>query len=86
MDSLGWAYYRLEDYDRAIRHLERAVELEPDDPTLHDHLGDAYWMKGRFVEAGFEWSHALGLSPAKDQAMVIERKLAARSTERSPFE
>jgi len=86
IDSLGWAYYRLEDYDQAVRHLERAVELEPDDPTLHDHLGDAYWMKGRFVEAGFEWSHALGLSPAKEQAVVIEKKLAARSTERSSLE
>jgi tetratricopeptide (TPR) repeat protein len=78
IDSLGWAYYHVENYDRAVRHLERAVELEPEDPTLHDHLGDAYWKKGRYLEAGFEWQHALKLEPDAEVVLSIERKLANR--------
>ena len=47
VDSLGWAYYRLGNYEEAVKHLERAVELKPDDPTINDHLGDGYWKVGR---------------------------------------
>src|ERR1700704_5585653 len=47
VDSLGWAYFRLGDYENAVRQLEHAVELRPDDPTINDHLGDAYWRIGR---------------------------------------
>ena len=43
VDSLGWAYYRIGNYDEAVKQLERAVELKPEDPTINDHLGDAYW-------------------------------------------
>src|SRR5262249_1268137 len=46
VDSLGWAYYRLGNYEEAVKHLERAVELKPEDPTINDHLGDAYWKGG----------------------------------------
>jgi Flp pilus assembly protein TadD len=60
VDSLGWAHYRLGEYEDAVRELERAVELRPADPTINDHLGDAYWQVGREagghlpVEAGAE--------------------------------
>lgn len=73
IDSLGWAHYRLGDYDRALLYLERAVELAPSDPTLNDHLGDVYWRLGRRIEARFQWEHALMLEP--DQPDLIETKL-----------
>jgi tetratricopeptide (TPR) repeat protein len=75
VDSLGWAYYRLGDYERAIDYLEQAVALMPGDPILNDHLGDAYWMAGRRLEAGFQWRRALTLDPAPEDRALIERKL-----------
>lgn len=75
VDSLGWAYYRLGDYNEAVRHLERAVELKPEDPTINDHLGDAYWKVGRTLEAGFQWSHARDLKPEPEELAKIEEKL-----------
>ncbi|MGE0045592.1 MAG: tetratricopeptide repeat protein [Hyphomonadaceae bacterium] len=76
IDSLGWAYYRLGDYERAVELLERAVELEPADVTLNDHLGDALWRAGRRVEARYQWSRALTLDPTAAERAPIERKLA----------
>ena len=76
IDSLGWGYYQLGQYDEAVLYLERAVELASGDPTLNDHLGDAYWRVGRTREARFQWSHALGMNPDEDQVPVIEAKLA----------
>jgi tetratricopeptide (TPR) repeat protein len=75
IDSLGWAYYRLGQYDEAAKHLERAVELKPEDPTVNDHLGDVYWRIGRLTEAKFQWSHAKDLKPEPEDLPKIEEKL-----------
>ena len=77
IDSLGWAHYRLGDYETATQHLERAVELEPGDPVLNDHLGDAYWQTGRKLEARFQWRRSLTLDPADGERDRIEAKLVA---------
>lgn len=75
IDSLGWAYYKLGEYDEAVDYLERAVELLPGDPVLNDHLGDAYWQVGRRKEAGFQWRRALKLDPSTEDRARIEEKL-----------
>ena len=75
VDSLGWAYYQLGNYDKAVGYLERAVELQPTDPVLNDHLGDAYWHVGRKAEAKFQWNRALNFKPDPDQVAPIEGKI-----------
>ena len=75
VDSLGWAYYRQNDFAQAVKHLERAVELKPDDPVINDHLGDAYWKVGRELEAKYQWKYALGLEPEPEDAKQIQEKL-----------
>jgi tetratricopeptide (TPR) repeat protein len=75
VDSLGWAYYRIHNYEEAVKHLERAVELKPEDPTINDHLGDAYWKVGRTLEATFQWAHARDLKPEPDDLKRIAEKL-----------
>jgi Flp pilus assembly protein TadD len=74
-DSLGWAHYKLGDYKIAVTLLEKAVELEPADPDINNHLGDAYWMAGRKSEAGFQWNRVLSLSPDAKLKAEVERKL-----------
>lgn len=77
IDSLGWAHYRLGDYEKATEYLERAVELEPGDPVVNDHLGDAYWQTGRKLEARFQWRRSLTLDLTEDEHARIEAKLVA---------
>ncbi|MEM7507394.1 MAG: tetratricopeptide repeat protein, partial [Pseudomonadota bacterium] len=36
VDSLGWILYRLGEFDEALRHMSRAVELRPVDPVIND--------------------------------------------------
>lgn len=75
VDSMGWAAFKLGDFETAIRHLERAVELRPLDPTINDHLGDAYWAVGRRIEARFQWQRAA--QQAEDERLrdAVTRKL-----------
>lgn len=42
VDSLGWALFKLGRYQEAEAHLQWAVRLIPQDPTIHEHLGDLY--------------------------------------------
>ncbi|MCZ2328454.1 tetratricopeptide repeat protein [Bartonella sp. F02] len=73
LDSLGWAYYKLKQYNQAVQILETAVKLLPENSTLNDHLGDAYWQVGRKREAIFQWQHAIDGDPENPEE--IKKKL-----------
>ncbi len=71
IDSLGWAYYKMGEIELAISHLEDAVELLPYDATVNDHLGDAYWISGRRLEAQFQWRRALNYSEENEEELKV---------------
>jgi tetratricopeptide (TPR) repeat protein len=75
LDSLGWALFRLGDFEGAVKWLERAIEFEARDATINDHLGDAYWRVGRRAEARFQWQRALAADPEPDARAAIEAKM-----------
>jgi Flp pilus assembly protein TadD len=85
IDSLGWAHYRLGNYQDAVVHLERAAEINPGSTMANFHLGDAYWQVGRLLEAGFQWQRALDLEPTPEQSHElrdrIERGIPDNTTE-----
>ena len=75
IDSLGWAHYKLGQYQEAKLQLEKAVELSPSSATIVDHLGDVYWKLGRYREAGYQWERALLYEPTDEERETIEKKL-----------
>ena len=75
IDSLGWVMLRQGDTDGAVKSLEHAVELLPEDATINGHLGDAYWAAGRRQEALFQWRRALNLNPEPEDVPKLEAKL-----------
>ena len=40
IDSVGWAYYLIEDYISAEKYLKNALMIMPEDPIVNDHYGD----------------------------------------------
>jgi tetratricopeptide (TPR) repeat protein len=50
IDSLGWAQYRLGQFETAINYLEIAFEQFPDDEVAA-HLIEAYWVSGEKSKA-----------------------------------
>ncbi|MBI3653915.1 MAG: winged helix-turn-helix domain-containing protein [Acidobacteria bacterium] len=60
--NLGYTFYFARQYDRAIEHLSRMLELEPDLRALYAILlGLAYEQKGMHDEAIAEYNKALSL-------------------------
>ncbi len=77
IDSVGWAEFLNGEYAAAVGHFEHAVELMPSDPTVNDHLGDAYWRVGREDEARYQWQRALTFKPEKDIADELNKKISS---------
>ena len=75
VDSLGWAYFSLKEYDKAVEELEKAVSLKPTDPIINDHLGDAYYKINRKLEALYQWKKALDFKPDEELRKKIEKKI-----------
>jgi tetratricopeptide (TPR) repeat protein len=59
IDSLGWVYFKLGNYDQAEENLRRAADKAPADPTIQDHLGELYARTNRFKLAATHWERAL---------------------------
>jgi Flp pilus assembly protein TadD len=77
LDSLGWVYFRLGDFDRAEKHLTEAVRLEPLDATVHEHLGDLFKLRGDAAKATEAYRKALTLElEDSGQKERIEKKIA----------
>ncbi len=59
LDSLGWAYFRLDKLDEAENYLKQALEQTKRDPAVHDHIAEVYAKKGNLKEAIVHWGIAL---------------------------
>jgi Flp pilus assembly protein TadD len=75
IDSLGWVYYQKGEYKKAVEELERAVNLTGSDPTITEHLGDAYRKIGKVREATHEYNDALKKAQESDQVARLKDKL-----------
>lgn len=73
-DSLGWVYYRLGDFPAAIRELELALSLSPDDPAIYEHLGDAYLKNNEPDKAGKAYEKAMEFSREAEKKEELRRK------------
>ena len=70
IDSIGWAYYLIDDFLKAEKFLKRAVELMPNDPIVSDHYGDILWKLGRKIQARYFWQSVLKMEDAEKK--IIE--------------
>ncbi len=76
IDSIGWAYYLVNDYIKAEKFLKRAVELMPDDPIVNDHYGDILWKLNQKIQARYFWKNVLEMeSTEKEMINKINLKL-----------
>jgi tetratricopeptide (TPR) repeat protein len=75
LDSMGWAYFKLDDMENAEKYLLEAVSVVPGDPTIQDHLGDLYFKLGQLEKARGYWIESLRIGKDPDELQRVRRKL-----------
>jgi tetratricopeptide (TPR) repeat protein len=73
LDTKGWIYYALGEYDKAKDYIEQALVADPDNWTILDHLGDVCLELGDKAQARQFWRQALEYDP---ENVTIREKLA----------
>ncbi len=63
LDSMGWAYYRLGEFDKSVEYLKKAL-AKRQDPEVAAHLGEVLWKMGDQKGAEKVWREALVESPS----------------------
>jgi tetratricopeptide (TPR) repeat protein len=74
-DSMGWAYYRLGQYDEALKYLRLAFE-KLKDAEVAAHLGEVLWVAGEREAAQEIWNTALQQAPNDDLLLNVMQKFS----------
>jgi len=74
-DSLGWVYFKLGEYEKAVAELEKANQLTPDDPLITEHLADSYSKLNRVEKTIEFYEKAQKLDPKPDQMERLKNKI-----------
>jgi tetratricopeptide (TPR) repeat protein len=72
LDTIGWVYYKLEDYEKAKGYLEKALEVAGEKPVIMDHLGDVLFKMGNKNLALELWQKAYDLDTSNN---LIKNKI-----------
>ncbi len=75
MDSLGWIYYRLGEFEKAVELLQRSLSLESKNPYIYDHLGDTYRKLNNNKKALKMYKKAFELFVDKEKKQGIAKKI-----------
>jgi len=75
LDSLGWAYFKLGNIEKAREYLEKAAIYSRRNSTIHEHLGDVLREAGRLSEARKQWEKALEYSVEANEIARLRVKL-----------
>jgi predicted O-linked N-acetylglucosamine transferase (SPINDLY family) len=68
-NNCGIALRELRQFDAALRHYDRALQLQPDHADAHNNRGNVLRDMHRYGEAVSCYDHALALKPANPQAL-----------------
>jgi tetratricopeptide (TPR) repeat protein len=75
LDSLGWAFFKLNELDKAEKYLLQAIDLVKHDPVIHDHLGDLYYKTGNFDKARDFWTRSVSTQTEPEEVQKVREKL-----------
>lgn len=67
LDTMGWVYYKLGDFENAKYYLEKAIKYGGDRPVILDHLGDVMFKLGDKNLALEFWQKAYDLDTSNSE-------------------
>ncbi len=84
IDSVGWMYYKLQDYNAALRYLKKAYRLIPEEPIIADHLADTYLKLNYYKEAMEIYENIMQMKDIDERLRDIVRQKINSITKNLP--
>jgi pentatricopeptide repeat protein len=75
LDSLGWAFFKLNDMENAEKYLLEAGKMVRNDPIIDEHLGDLYFETGDLQKAQHFWMKSLSITTDPEDIQKVRQKL-----------
>jgi uncharacterized protein HemY len=75
LDSMGWAQFRMGNFDAAETYLRQAL-TERGDAEIAAHLGEVLWAKGERTRAREVWQSQLKSTPDNPVLLETMRRFA----------
>jgi tetratricopeptide (TPR) repeat protein len=75
LDSLGWAFFKMNELQKAEKYLLQAADMEKKDPVIQDHVGDLYFKTGNLEKAQEFWTKSLSNGGEPEDAQKVREKL-----------
>ncbi|MGE0527431.1 MAG: tetratricopeptide repeat protein [Bdellovibrionales bacterium] len=76
LDTIGWIHFKRGEMETAIKYLEAAFRLKPDESIIAEHLGDAYLRHQMWQKAQKMYNRAVQLEGDDGRHQKIREKLA----------
>jgi tetratricopeptide (TPR) repeat protein len=63
LDTLGWVYFKMENYDQARNYIQQSIDTGDASAEVFEHMGDVLEAQGEIEEARDWWERALEEDP-----------------------
>jgi tetratricopeptide (TPR) repeat protein len=70
LDTKGWIYFKLKDYDKAKVYIQQAISAGGESATTLEHLGDVTYMTGEKKSAIQIWQKAFNLDSTNNNLKI----------------
>ncbi len=75
LDSLGWAFFKMNDLENAEKYLLEANRLARNDPVIDEHLGDLYLKTGDLKKAQDFYLKSVKIQTEQEDIKKVHLKL-----------
>ncbi len=70
LDTIGWVYFKLGDYEKAKEYIEQAIKAGGESSVMLEHLGDINYMLGNKDKAKKNWEKSLSLDSTNNRVKI----------------
>ena len=72
LDTLGWIYFMLEQYEKALEYVQKSYSLDNSNPVIVEHLADILKATDQISKANLIYMQAIGIGA---DSLLIQQKI-----------
>ena len=72
LDTLGWIYFKLEQYDKALEYIQASYTIDNTNPVIVEHLADILKATDQISKANLIYMEAIDIG---GDSLLIHQKM-----------